>query len=248
MKATVYALTAISAVSIGVAVWTWQENCRLETARKALQVQVNSAEEQAKERETTLRRQHDRKVELLEKDAAEVHKLRGEITRLQGDTEAVDKIQTANRRLQAENRQLRQTQPRAATGTSQTTREVPVFPTEQWDYLGYETPQDALVTAFWAMQQGDLQIYYESLAPEAQESMANEMENLPENANAEMRASFAQSGITGFQMLDVRSESDSEMFLDVYSQGDSRIKTFYMQKVGNQWKIAEVKGSPRPGF
>ena len=240
MKATVYALTAISAISIGAVVWTWQENYRLETARKALQVQVDSAEEQAKERETTLRQQHDRKVERLEKDAAEVHKLRGEITRLQGDTEAVDKIQTANRRLQADNRQLRQTQPRAATETSQTTREVPVFPKEQWDHLGYETPQDALITAIWAMQQGDPQIYYESLAPEEQERMAKRWENMTEDAIAEKHVSDVQY-ITGLQVLDVRSESDSEMFLDVYIQGASRMETVYMQKVGNQWKYAGEK-------
>ena len=239
MKATVYALTAISAISIGAAVWTWQENYRLETARKALQVQVDSAEEQAKERETTLRQQHDREVERLEKDAAEVHKLRGEITRLQGDTEAVDKIQTANRRLQAENRQLRQTQPRAATGTSQTTREVPVFPKEQWDHLGYETPQDALITAIWAMQQGDPQIYFESWTPEVQELMANSMEIMPEITTEYLFSPF--QSITELQVLDARSESDSEIFLDVYMQGAFQMETFYMQKVGNQWKYAGKK-------
>ena len=242
MKATVYALTAISAISIGAAVWTWQENYRLETARKALQVQVDSAEEQAKERETTLRRQHDRKVERLEKDAAEVHKLRGEITRLQGDTEAVDKIQTANRRLQAENRQLRRTQPRAATETSQTTREVPVFPKEQWGHLGYETPFDALVTAFCILQLADPKIR-ESMTPETQEDTAKVWKNMIEDASAENRASltYAMAENKGFQVLDVQSESDSEMSLDVHLRGNFRIVTFYMQKVGNQWKFTGKK-------
>jgi len=107
---------------------------------------------------------------------------------------------------------------------------------ESWGFLGYTTPEDALVSAIYSMQQGDTQAYFDSLAPEEQERMSERWQEQSETEISDKHQSDV-AAIAGLQVLNRRSVTETEVLMDVYIDGPGRMETVSMQLVGEDWKF-----------
>lgn len=215
-----------------------REVSKLRADNEALRQKLAAVETDSQERAKALLAQQ-KEVKNLQREAQEVHKLRGEVNRLRSGADSLAQLQEAQSRLKKENQTLREAARKAAIRPTETTFERGNFTRESWEFLGYKSPEDALVSAIWAMQQGDPQGYYESLAPEEQERMAKRWQDKTEEEIANKHQSDV-AAISGIRVLDRRDISDHEVVLDVYIdvEGTGRMQTVSMQRIDNQWKFA----------
>ena len=237
MKAIVSFLALCAVGAFAAAIWGWREVGKLRVDNEMLRQKLVSAETTHREQAEALQTRHQKEVKNLQREAQEVHKLRGEVNRLRSGADSLAQLQEAQSRLKRENQALREAARKAAARPTETTFERGNFPKESWGFLGYKSPEDALVSAIWTMQQGDPQGYYESLAPAEQERMAERWQDKTEEEIANKHQSDV-AAISGIRVLDRRDISDHEVVLDVYVEGTGRMQTVSMQRIDNQWKFA----------
>ena len=233
-------LTVLVICSVGGLVGSllgWQEVRRLRAENESLRVEVAAGREKTAAAVSSLEAEHQKAIKKLEADASEVHKLRGEVGRLRSGEKALGQLQEANRKLVSDNQLLRQTAADAVLA-----EEAPElgaarsFPKENWEFLGYTTPEDGLISAIWSMQQGDPQVYFDSLAPEEQDRMAERWQDKTEDEVAEKHRSDVEA-ITGLQVLNRQNVSETEIVMDIYIEGPGRMESVSMQRVGEDWKF-----------
>lgn len=240
MKAIVSFLALCVVGVFAATIWGWREMRevgKLRADNEALRQKLAAAETTHREQAEALQTQHQKEMKKLQRDAQEVHKLRGEVNRLRSGADSLAQLQEAQSRLKRENQTLREAARKAAVRPTGTMFERGNFPRESWEFLGYKSPEDALVSAIWTMRQGDPQGYYESLAPAEQERMAELWQDKTEEEIASKHQSDVE-GVSGIRVLDRRDISDHEVFLDVYVEGQGRMQTISMQRIDNQWKFA----------
>ena len=234
MKALVTGLAVVAVAGVAGSILGWQTMRRLSAENEALRAQQAALQAEAEAQSETLKKQHQAEVDKLSADVREVHKLRGEVSQLRGGAKAISQLQEANRRLQTENQKLRQEsgapaqESQAGVGT--------VFPKENWEFLGYTTPEDALISAIWTMQQGDPQAYFDSLAPAEQERMAARWEEKSEDEVSEKHQSDV-AAISGLQVLNSHQVSETEVVMDVYIDGPGRMESVSMQRIDDEWRF-----------
>ena len=226
-------------VACVIAAWGWREAGKLRADNEALRQKLASAETTSQEQVEALQARHQKEVKNLQREAQEVHKLRGEVNRLRSGADSLAQLQEVQSRLKRENQTLREAARKAAARPTETTFERGNFPRESWEFLGYKSPEDALVSAIWTMQQGDPQGYFESLAPAEQERMAERWQDKTEEEIANKHQSDV-APISGIRVLNRRDISDHEVVLDVYIdvEGKGRMQTVSMQRIDNEWKFA----------
>ena len=240
MKAIVSFLALCVVGVFAATIWGWREMRevgKLRADNEALRQKLAAAETTYREQAEALQTQHQKEMKKLQRDAQEVHKLRGEVNRLRSGADSLAQLQEAQSRLKRENQILREAARKAAARPTETTFERGNFPRESWEFLGYKSPEDTLVSAIWTMQQGDPQGYYESLAPAEQERMAERWQDKTEEEIARKHQSDVE-GVSSIRVLNRRDISDHEVFLDVYVEGPGRMQTISMQRIDNQWKFA----------
>ena len=240
MKAIVSFLALCVVGVFAATIWGWREMRevgKLRADNEALRQKLAAAETTHRKQAEALQTQHQKEMKKLQRDAQEVHKLRGEVNRLRSGADSLAQLQEVQSRLKRENQTLREAARKAIARPTETTFERGNFPRESWEFLGYKSPEDALISAIWTMQQGDPQGYYESLAPAEQERMAERWQNQTEEEIANKHQSDV-AAISGIRVLDRRDISDNEAVLDVYIEGAGRMQTVSMQRIDNQWKFA----------
>lgn len=239
MKAIVSFLTLCVVGVVAAAIWGWREAGKLRADNEALRQKLAAVETASQKRAEALQTRHQKEVQNLQREAQEVHKLRGEVNRLRSGAESLAQLQQAQSRLERENQTLREAARKAAIRPTETTFERGNFPRESWGFLGYKSPEDALVSAIWTMQQGDPQGYFESLAPAEQERMVERWQDKTEEEIANKHQSDV-AAISGIRVLNRRDTSDHEVVLDVYIdvEGKGRMQTVSMQRIDNEWKFA----------
>ena len=110
------------------------------------------------------------------------------------------------------------------------------FPKESWTFAGYNTPENALISAIWAMQQGTPDAYLSSLAPGEQKRMA---ERWAGKTEAEIAAKH-QSDVTpisGIRVLQQEAVDRDSMVMSVYIDGVDRMEKVSMKRINNEWKF-----------
>jgi hypothetical protein len=170
-------------------------------------------------------------------DAQDLVRLRGEVTQLRTAAKDIEKLRAENQQLRAENQQLRGAT--AATPATTTPAPAPVpgsFPRESWSHAGYASPEAALVSAIYSMQQGNPKQYFESLTPEEQARMSKTWENKTE---AEIAAKHQgdTAAITGMKVLNTQEAPGGQVVMSVYIEGVDRTEKVSMKRVGNDWKF-----------
>ena len=186
----------------------------------------------------------DAELKRLQADAREAVRLRGEITQLRSGSKDAESLRAENLRLKAENQTLRGAASTAAAPTP-TTPTAGDFPRESWTFAGYQSPEAALISAIWSMQQGNPKQYFESLTTDEQARMAKVWEG---KSNEEIAAKHVSdtSKITSIKVLNTQETAPGQMVMSVYIGGVDRAEKVNMQRVGNDWKFGGFIREPKP--
>jgi hypothetical protein len=234
---------------VGAALMIFLAGCggdakKLQAENEALRVEVEALRSRATTAEANAVREAE--VKQLQADARDAVRLRGEITQLRTASKDAEKLRAENQQLRTENQKLRGAAQAAASAPAPTPTAQPVtFPRESWTFAGYTSPEAALVSAMWSMQQGNPKQYYESLTAEEQLRIAKTWEGKSEaEVVAKHQADIAQ--ISGLRVLSQQSVSDSEIQMNVFIEGVNRPEKVSMKRVGNDWKFGGFLREPKP--
>lgn len=241
MKAMRLFVAVLLAAASALAVVGWRKAAALEAEAQALRAQ----HEEAKQAAATASAEEARKASEQQQKAQtltrELMQLRGEVTQLRTGGKDAAELRAENQRLR---NQLLKAQPGEAGAAA--VRETPKdhFPRENWTFAGYGTPESALVSAVWAMKEGDPKTYLESLSPEEQQRMAKVWENKSETEIAAKHQSDV-GPIKGVRILETQNVSPEEVVMNVYIDGVERLEKVSMKKVGEDWKFGGFIREPK---
>ena len=178
----------------------------------------------------------DAEMKRLQTAATEAVRLRGEITQLRSGSKDTDSLRAENLRLKTENQSLRGAASATASAPAAPAPTPGHFPRESWSYAGYQTPESALISAIYSMQQGNPKQYFDSLTPEEQVRMSKVWENKsPEEIAAKHVVDTAK--ITGMKILNTQEISPGQTVMSVYIEGVDRTEKVSMRRVGEEWKF-----------
>lgn len=170
----------------------------------------------------------------------ELMQLRNEVTQSRSGTKSAEALAAENQKLKAE---LAQARP-DSEGASANQNRGSAFPRESWSFAGYASPESALVSAIWAMKEGNPQTYLESLTPQEQERMARIWQDKGEGEIAEKHKNDVSS-IAGLRVLERQDLSPTEVVMNVYLEGPGRVEKIRMNQVGQDWKFGGFIRDPQ---
>ena len=206
----------------------WQaENAALRSEVEKMKAEAESAQA-ARERD----------LKNLQADTTDVARLRGEVTQLRTSAKEAEKLRAENAQLRAQNQQLRGANAAAPAPAAPAApvAETGTFPRESWSQAGYASPESALVSAIYSMQQGNPKQYFESLTPDEQLRMSKTWEGKTSEEIAAKHVSDT-SKITGMKVMDRQDISPDEVVMSVYIQGVDRMEKVSMKRSGQDWKF-----------
>lgn len=237
----------VNAVALGGVLLGGLSGCggaakKMEAENEALRAQLN---EMAGRAEAEAQANSARLVEVkgLQADVQDLLRLRGEVTRLRALAKESEGLRAENQRLKAENQAMRGA---TAAASPATTKAAPGhFPRESWSYAGYQSPEAALVSALYSMQQGNPKQYFESLTAEEQQRMAKVWENkTAEEISAKHMNDTAK--ITGMKVLTTQEVAPGQMVMSVFIEGIDRAEKVSMKLVDGEWKFGGYVREPAP--
>ncbi len=238
MKTAILIVLLLVNCVFGALQWRTANELRAENA--ALKAELDKLAQKGAAAESALQAGHRAEVARLKKQLEELHQLRGDVARLRGQAEEAAALRASNERLRARSAE-RETgnsgEPMAAAIEAPTAANPGGFPKEAWSFAGYETPENALVTAIWAMQQGTPETYLDSLAPEEQVRMAQRWQGMSEEEIAAKHQSDV-TRITGITVTGREEVSADNIVMNVQIEGVDRAEKVSMKRVAGQWKFA----------
>ena len=216
---------AVLAAFIVLIGWVRQRAQVLETANHTLQMKIQELEEKLSQKAPPVESQAQARADTLE-----LMRLRNEVTQLRASNSALAGLQVENARLAAENQKLRRGLPNPAEQYLS-----PTIPRDQWSFKGYATPQDALLSSFSAMRDGNVQTVLNSLTPEERQRF--EQQNAGKS-ETEIAARFQKEfgAVTGLRVLSQQQTSPEEVILDVFLEGLQANKRIRVNLVEQEWK------------
>ena len=216
---------------------------QLRQENETLRAEVEALRARAATPETDAAR--DAELKRPQSDAQDVARLRGEVTQLRTGAKDADKVRAENQQLKTENQKLRGATAAAATAPAAPAPPPGSFPRESWTMAGYASPEAALVSAIFSMQQGNPKQYFESLTPEEQLRMTKTWEGKSQEEIAAKHLSDT-SKITGMKVLNTQEVSADQVVMSVYIEGVDRAEKVSMKRVGNDWKFGGFIRDPKP--
>jgi len=232
-----WVVLCLLAAALAGAVVGWKNVGLLREENSALRAQLDAFQAQNAASSEAGDRQREQEWQRLRSEAQEVVRLRGEVSQLRGGAKETDRLRSDNLRLQAENQQMRANANAVATPSTPPPNAPPdQFPKESWAFSRYATPEAALVSAIWAMKQGDPKAYAASLSPEEQARMA---QTWADKSEADIAAKHQKdvSVITGMRILDRQPVSAEEVQMNVYIEGVGRMEKVSMKRIGEEWRF-----------
>ena len=245
MKLMRWVVLSLLAAALAGAVVGWRNVGQLRAENTALRAQFEVLQAQSTATTEAADRQQEQELQRLRTEAQEVVRLRGEVAQLRGGAKETDRLRLDNQRLQSENKQLRGSASAAGASTPAPPANASPdqFPKDSWAFSGYASPEAALVSAIWAMKQGDPKAYAASLSPEEQARMAQTWANKTE-ADIAAKHQKDVSVITGMRILDRQAVSPDEMQMNVYIEGVGRMDKVSMKRVGEEWRFGGFIHNP----
>jgi regulator of replication initiation timing len=214
---------------------------KLQAENEALRAEVEALRARATTPEADAAREAElKRLQAASQDAA---RLRGEVTQLRTTAKDAEKLRAENQQLKLENQKLR-----GATAAVEPAPAAPQtapgnIPRDSWNYAGYATPEAALISAIFSMQQGNPKQYFDSLTPEEQLRMTKLWENKTPEEIAAKHVSDT-SKITGLKVVNQTTTADGVVSMNVQIEGTDRTETVVMKRVGNDWKFDGFKREP----
>jgi hypothetical protein len=111
----------------------------------------------------------------------------------------------------------------------------PLLSKEAWTYVGYDDPESALQSTFWATTSGDPAMLVASLGPADRAAWGN-----LSDAEVAARLSGRFRLSTGIQILGQKRVSDNEMavIFNMYpDRPDNANAEFHFNRFGSEWKL-----------
>lgn len=216
---------------------------QLQAENEALRTEVSELRAKL-EKEAEANATRSAELSRQQRDVQEAVRLRGEVTQLRTAAKDTEKLRTENQQLRTENQQLRGASAAAAPApAAPATPQAATFPRESWTFSGYTTPEAALVSAIWSMQQGNPRQYFESLTPEEQARIRQTWENKSE-AEIVAKHQADTAPITGLRVVGQQPVSENEIQMNVFIEGVNRPEKVSMKKLGNEWKFGGFVREP----
>lgn len=230
LERTIYSVLILVAATIAVINWRRAEIFRSDNEDLRARVEELETESAASSTVLELARGQSEK---LRAQNLEIMKLRNDVTQSRVGTKEAEALAAENQRLKA----MAQAKPNSAEADGNAQRGGGRdFPRESWSFSGYASPESALVSAIWAMKEGNPQTYLESLTPQEQERMASVWQDKAENEIAEKHKNDV-SAIAGLRVLERQDLSPTEVVMNVYLEGPGRVEKIRMNQVGQDWKF-----------
>jgi uncharacterized protein YhaN len=240
-------MSLVSAASIVAAV-QWRKAALFQQDNEKLRAEIGQLE-QAAEAATNSTERLTTELTQMRKQHSELMSLRNEVGQLRAVSKTASDLNSEVARLRQENQQLAQ---KLTTGAAQIgagnsggpgNATPDRFSRDSWNFAGYNTPENALVSAIWAMKQGDPQTYLQSLTPEEQARITKSWAGKTEQEIAQSHQSDVAQ-INGIRILDRQEISPTQMRMNVYLEGQNRMATIMMNQSGNEWKYGGVVDQP----
>ncbi len=205
---------------------------QLQSENEALRAEIAALHARSTEAEAT----RSAELKRQQSEASDVARLRGEATQLRNAAKDAEKLRAENQQLKGENQKLRGAAVAAETAPAPPAPTAGTFPREAWKFAGYSSPENALISAIYAMQQGYTKEYFNSLTPDEQARMAKAWEGkTPEEIAAKHSSDTA--AITGIQVLNQQAISAEEIQMNVHIGGVERDEKLSVKRIGNDWKF-----------
>lgn len=240
MKLVQSLLLVLTIGSLAAAFVGWTKVSQLRSENEALQAENQALKDQTAAVAEAQSQQRDQELERLRAEAQDLQKLRSEVSRLRAGSQEAD-------RLRAEIEQLRSTvnpaPDPASVAVAPAARPADQFPRESWAFAGYGSPEAALISAVWAMREGNPKTYLASLSPEEQERMSKAWESASEGEVAAKHQKDV-ANITGVRILEKQLVTPNEIVMDVYVEGVGKMEKVSMKRVANDWKFGGFIRAP----
>ena len=158
---------------------------------------------------------------------SELLKLRGEVGLLRAQSSELAKQRDENGKLRAG---LAGKQPAAEDRPSSNA----YIPRESWAFAGYDTPENALQSVWWAVNKGDSQTFLASITPDMLERVQQ-----PGVAGVSLVGALAEetAKIKGYQIMKATDVAEDQVLLDVSFDGE--VRKVKLAKTQGQWRLAE---------
>jgi hypothetical protein len=101
-------------------------------------------------------------------------------------------------------------------------------------WLGCNTPEDTLQSAFWAIQHHDVPKYLETIRPDVAKELVDSLRTEPRSADE----FFKDKQLPPIFRIAGRQQNDDEVIDLQFEIGpDIPLQTIYVRRVGGQWKL-----------
>lgn len=167
---------------------------------------------------------------LADEQLAELEKLRDEVRVLRSKTNDVVKMQAELKRLRS---QLADVRNSVGSNAPPNVPAADIYPRDQWQFVGYDTPEHALESVTWAISEGDEASYMAGLSPDLQSEMQSELadEDFADVGPLEM------SNATGYRIVDRQSIGANIRTITVYMDGEGSSVPMTFVKTDAGWMV-----------
>lgn len=228
--------------ALGAAMLELKEAAVLRRANEELRAECQALREQVATANAKQNSLNATEAEQQKKNLEELLRLRSEATKLRAKAAEATKLRAENQQLRAAIPTVNGAQNSLANSTNAASGEN--HPRDSWAFSGYATPEATLVSAIWAMREGNPRAYLDSLSPDEQARQSKQWENKSES---DVAAKHQQdvSSITGFQVLSTQNISPDEVQMNVFVAGPDQTRTVSLVRNGGDWKFAGFVQPPK---
>jgi hypothetical protein len=221
-------------VVTAIACVNWRKATLFKSDNEELRSRIEALEGEMQATEVMTDRAQSNSVK-IRAQTVELMQLRNEVTQLRSGNKAIEKLAAENTALKT---QVAQAKSAGAAAQDQPIPSENIFRRESWTFAGYASPESALVSAIWAMREGDPATYLNSLAPHEQERIAKLWQDKTETEIAEKHKKDV-AAISQFAVMETRQVSPTEIVMSVYigEQGRGRTEQVRMNQIGQEWKF-----------
>ena len=226
----IYSVLILGASTLAILNWRRAALFKADNEELRSQVEMLQAAAESSGQLLEVTRENSQKVRSQMK---ELLQLRNEVTQLRNQQQKAEQLAAE---LEKVKHGLAQGQP-AQDAAAPDWIAGDVFPKESWNFAGYATPEAAMISAIWAMKEGDRARYLESLTPrEAERMIALWVSNDGGTAVDEKHRNLI-APISALRVLERQATSPTEMVMNVFIEGPGRVERVRLSQIGEEWKF-----------